>query len=1029
MLIQPVNYQIKNQALAKQPVYVLEVFFAGGSAGVDGTNDIYFASCDVREIVGFPYPERWFPVLQADSISGLSQSVDPINGVSTIGTLSVKLADYKHMVSDIFRAADVAGHGLRRQRINLVKLFRGMDWADRLTVRTLQVQDLVLTKLNEYTLTAADVQTQMKKTIFNPVKTTLSGVVAASGGVTLNVADARTFLTSTSVTYGASGFIKVNGEIMRWTSKTTNTLVVPAAGRGMFGTSAAAHAVGDALQEIIYLNENPITMALKLLQSSGVAGTTGNYDAYPAHWGCAMDNVNDVAEADWLLVGELLTGLSATHLPGDGLQFEFVLDKGVEAKKFIEDDLLKIIGAFGFVRGDGQYSIRAYNDLANAAKENAQHWFTVDNVVSWGDLKYDYPSLANELWLDYDEYPKLSGKYIRSALFLDGVSKKKWGDAKQLKYATRGVPPTSTFVDQLYQRWQRVAARYSRPPMRIQLTLLPSQDSVEIGDICRVTLPIRDLLTGDQLDRAFEVLSTQIQIKTGEIVVDLIAQPEVANFWFQGVGQIASVTISPATTGLLTGGNQQMVARCFDASGMQVPTPAISWQASGNVTIDSAGVVTAGAIGTGTVRAIVGTFASNTATINVVPAGSANPVASVSVSPSAISLSSGQTQAVAAQAFDATGNQVLGVTFNWASSNPAVATVPPGPSASAVVTAVADGAATITATETGSSVASPAAAVTVAAPPTPTYQPPFIADSAYQIGTKITTMGPVGGPHVIPNGYNFAAGDYWFDGNVTLPLGSACTINGTVRIFSLGVVTINGVVNGKGRGLAGAGTVSSSVSWFAFLMGMFYRSVAKNGVGAGFVGKGGSSASVTISSFTAPGNTGGPTQYAAPPVINVIGTSTVGGSWAAVSGLPTVLHGSSGATGCATSYSSPSGLNGATGATGGTSGAGLLIMARGIYIAVGQIDLRGNNGSAGSGTASAYTVSGSGAGGGGSLICLAERNINGLPVMSIDAARCLLSGGVVGPNVSNLSTAIGYTPSYSTPQPASAGALIAQVIG
>jgi hypothetical protein len=1036
MLTVPAAYKIKNDALAKQPVYVIKLVFAGGVQGTDGVNDIYFTSCDISNVLNFPFPTRWFPFLQADSISGISQNVDPINGVSTIGTLTAKLTDYGGKVSDIIKAADAAGYGLRRQRIEVFLLFKGMDWADRLRVRVLQVDNLKLSHENEYTLSASDIQMQLRKTVFNPGKSATSGAVAATGAVTIGMADARPFLPTTTVFFGTCGFVKIDSEIMRWTSSTNNpsTLTVPLEGRGLFSTVAAAHAPGATVDEIIYLDGNPITIALGIMQSSGVAGAKGVYDVYPKKWGCGLSSSGDVDQAGWFQIGELLTGLSASHLAGDGLKFQFVLNKGVEAKKFIEDSLLKIIGAYGFVRGDGSYSIRAYNDLANAAKENAVVSLTTDNVISWGDLTYNYQNLANELWIDFDEQPKLSGKYIRASLFVDSVSQKKWGSAKQLKYAAQGIKTDSDFISQLYQRFQRVLSRYSRPPMQIPLILLPSLNKLEIGDIVRITLPIRDLFTGTTLDRAFEITSTQLQTKTGEINVTCIAQPELANFWFDGVGVVASVTISPASTSIPNGGTQQLVARTFDAGGVQVPTPAISWVASGNVTVSSTGLVTATGVGSGTVYAVSGAKRSNVATITVTTAANLNTVSAVAVSPSTATIAATQTQLATAVAKDIAGNQVNSVTFNWASSVPGVATVPAGPSVSATITAVANGTANITATETVSGIVSPVVLVTVATPVTPTYTPPAIADSAYKIGTQITSMGPVNGPHVIPNGYNFVSGDYWFDGDLSLALDSTCTINGTVRIFSLGVVTINGQVDGVGRG--GAGAVDVNPSFLGSFSGINRNFGYRRGQppdSVGFVGQGGNGGSCpnVFGTFSFLPLSGGVVPASVPqatPGLTISFSSIVSGSWAGLTGLPVKLSGSGGGSGCAFRDLATTNLVGS--GMGAAGGAGLLICARGIYMSVGSIDLQGANpGNAYlDGTTNLQGAAGSGTGGGGSFVALAEANVYGLPVISIDPPRVYVAAGAIP----GLSASYGYAPAnnpYQNGFIGTPGCSITQVIG
>jgi len=1011
-------YQTKQNALAKQPVFVAEIFFANGSNGVDGQNDVYFATCDVNDITGFAHTDRWFPVLKSNSISSMSQSVDPINGVSSIGNLSITVTDYNGIVSEIIKAADASGHGFRRQRINICMLYKGMDWADKIIIRTMQVNDLKLSSNGEYTITAADIQRQLARTVFNPYTTTSTVAVPASGGMTLTAVDARNFTATAQQTYGTCGFIQIDQEIIRWSSKTDGSFTFGPSDRAQFGTASAAHDTGTKISEIIALRENPVTMALKIMQSTG-AGTNGTWDVYPARWGCGMD-ATDVNIAEWLEVGKLLVGLEDAPTSADGTQFEFVIDKGVEAKKFIEDQILKILGAYGFVHGDGRYGVRAYSDLSNAAKENASVIADENSVVKWGDLTYNYNDLTNQVWIEYDEAEKLSGKFIRNAIFIDTVSVKKWGEAKQLKYSAAGIIPTSTFASQLYQRFQRILARYSRPPLQIDLTMMPKYHTLEIGDIVRITLPIRDLLTGANLDRAFEVLSTQLKADTGEVVIRCLAQPETATFWFGGVGDVASVTISPASSSIVTGTTQQLTARSFDGTGVQVPIPAISWAATGNVTVDSNGLVTAGAVGSGTVTAIVGSKQSNVATIAITATANTNNVASVSISPSVVTLQAGQTQQLTAQAKDIANTQVNGVTFNWASSNAAVATVPAGPSVSAVVTAVANGTANITATETVSAISSQSA-VTVAIPDTPIYTPPALADSAYQVGTKITAHGPVGGPHVIPNGYNFAAGTYWYDGDVSLATGTNCTVNGTVRIFSMGTVTINGLVDGVGRGVAGKPAA------LAYVVG------SSDGTIQGFTGYGGNGAGLSYMTaygahpYHMPPRIGAAPIYQQSPIITPVATSISGGSWVGISGLPTLLTGSQSASGRTLQYTGAVHYGGA----GGASGAGLMIIARGIFIINGLINLSGVQGGSPSVSSLAYEdlfLGAGGGGGGGSFVGLCERNIYGLSNMSVDLAKINTSGGAagIGSIQANFNTTAAIT---IQPTAGTAGSVTTKVIG
>jgi len=530
MQILPANLAIANQRAHLEPIFVLEIMWADGAHGTEGTNDIYFSSSDISNIVNFPYPNQFYPILDPASITGLSQTVDPLNGVSSIGSMSFRIVDRNNYFSDIVRAADVAGYGLRRQLCQLYRLESGMDWADRIKVRTMQVDNLDLAPAGtEYHLRTVDVQRQLKRDICNPVSTILTVPITVTGAANVTVGDTTILPLVPNHYYGTGGYIKINDEIMRYTAIAGSVLTVPATGRGLFGTVAATHTQSDPVNEIIVLRGNPVALALQLMSSTG-AGTNGIWDVYPAHWGCGMDAVEDINTSEWESVGQFLTGFD-TPAASDGLQFEFVIDNSIGAKSFIESEILRFIGAFGFVHGDGRYGVRAYSDLANADKNAADRTLTIDDVVKWSALKYDYTQIVNEIKLTYDKFPKYGGKYIRQAYFVDALSKTKWGSAKSLKFAVEGLVPASQYADVIYQRNHLWMSRFSRPPMRINITTLPKHFDLEIGDVIRLMLPIRDLVSGADMDRAFEVISTGITTRSGEPKLTLIAQPERVTLW------------------------------------------------------------------------------------------------------------------------------------------------------------------------------------------------------------------------------------------------------------------------------------------------------------------------------------------------------------------------------------------------------------------------------------------------------------------------------------------------------------------
>ena len=175
-----------------------------------------------------------------------------------------------------------------------------------------------------------------------------------------------------------------------------------------------------------------------------------------------------------------------------------------------------------------------------------------------------------------------------------------------------------------------------------------------------------------------------------------------------------TVAVSPATASLASlGETVELSATVRDQNGDVMTGAPVSWSSSDNAvaSVNTSGLVTAAGNGMATITATSGT-ASGTAAVTVEQVPTA-----VSVTPESATLASlGETAQFTAAVQDANGNAVAGAEVSWASGDGAVATV----DANGLVTAVANGTATITATSgslSGSgavTVAQEAAAVTVA---------------------------------------------------------------------------------------------------------------------------------------------------------------------------------------------------------------------------------------------------------------------------------------------------------------------------
>jgi uncharacterized protein YjdB len=192
--------------------------------------------------------------------------------------------------------------------------------------------------------------------------------------------------------------------------------------------------------------------------------------------------------------------------------------------------------------------------------------------------------------------------------------------------------------------------------------------------------------------------------KTGTAAITVAAVP------------VATVTVAPATLPLVVGQTGTLAATTRDAANNVLTGRDVTWSTSNaNVaTVSSAGVVTATGPGTATITA-TSEGKTGTATVNV----TAVPVATVSVSPATVSLTTGGTQQITATARDAQGN-ALARQVTWQTGNANVATVTQG----GLITAVGAGTTTVTATSEGRvgtvtvTVTPPAVGSVTVAPPT-----------------------------------------------------------------------------------------------------------------------------------------------------------------------------------------------------------------------------------------------------------------------------------------------------------------------
>ncbi len=157
---------------------------------------------------------------------------------------------------------------------------------------------------------------------------------------------------------------------------------------------------------------------------------------------------------------------------------------------------------------------------------------------------------------------------------------------------------------------------------------------------------------------------------------------------------VASVQITPVSSGLYIAQTVQLSAAAKDASGNVLANRTVLWKSTDSTIAFTtpSGLVSAVSIGTTDISASSeGQSASVTITVALVP------VAAVAVTPSTPGVQTKQTLQLIASTSDSAGNSLSGRTVVWTTSAAGVATVSP----SGLLTAVAPGSALITATSEG----------------------------------------------------------------------------------------------------------------------------------------------------------------------------------------------------------------------------------------------------------------------------------------------------------------------------------------
>lgn len=333
------------------------------------------------------------------------------------------------------------------------------------------------------------------------------------------------------------------------------------------------------------------------------------------------------------------------------------------------------------------------------------------------------------------------------------------------------------------------------PVATVSVTLRAA--SIQVGQTSQGTVELRDAggsvlsgrsvnwSTGNQAVATVSGSGLVTGVGAGSTTVIATSEGRTGSASLQVVSvPIASIAVTLSSTTVEKGATTQATAVARDADGNVLQNRALTWSTgTGAVaTVSATGLVTAVNPGETYVRAASGTVNAQADLIVTVPT-----VATVTVAPSTVTLQVGKTRALTASLRSSVGEVLADRAVTWTSSTPA-ATVSSG----GVVTAVAIGSATITATSEGKT---GSAVVTI--------EPVSFGNGTWRVGVDI----PAGTYRSINAA---SASCYWerlsgFGGNLAAIV--ANDIDGGVRLVTIGASDLGFRSNGCALWVAVTGSI------------------------------------------------------------------------------------------------------------------------------------------------------------------------------------------------------------------------------
>jgi hypothetical protein len=590
-------FELINNSASKSPRFVVEIRFASA--------DLVYLTSHADALI----PNGATAIHGViKNISSTTQAIDPRRANATIGSISFDVIDLNGSVTDLFRAKLIDGKGLRRKRCRFYMGFDGLESFSEYSLLQTQLVERADHDGGEYRIQCMDVQRQLREEIFNLKKTALSASISDDDTV---IPSYRTIGFET-VAHGAGysdapnqkvGYLKIGTgeeyEIVRYTGKTSNSFT--GVTRGALGTRARewefkgdTESNGLEITEYVYLEMPAVKLAYAVL--TGILFQQPG-ETLPEHWhlGVATEFVrlSDFAQigSDW-------------YEPSNDTLGQIVYFQGLDkqdGKKFIEEEIYLLLGAFSPVHSDGSLGLKRMTGVLSGAGYVSV--LNEDNITSYGALRHDMREVSNRLLINWS-WNETRQDYTRRNLLVDSESIARHEESELLTLNFRGLSGNRHTYATIRRQFDGFRDRYAGPPLKLSLSVMPGANVFEVGDIVRVNMTqLRDFSGTAQLDRAFEIQRVKVDWIRGGVELELFGSSQAAaplpdqeegtylpNDWYTSAGTNIRTAFPGQTTE--SGGIVTIVAPIDLSGGENLNAAPAIYYVNGSLTIASGVTVT-----------------------------------------------------------------------------------------------------------------------------------------------------------------------------------------------------------------------------------------------------------------------------------------------------------------------------------------------------------------------------------------------------------------------------------------------------